>query len=262
MDKVRLDSPISEIHGTTRFLSKLKRLEIHTVKDLLWYFPTRYEDWSEISPIAELKPGDEKTIQGEVISINLVRTPRRRMFIVEALISDDSGSITAVWFNQPYIKQSLPVGKFASFSGKATLYKGKLVLQNPTYEIVASSKGQATSTQHTGRIVPIYRETKGLTSKGIRHFVQLALERVEQIPEFIPEIMLQNLNLLEIAAALRQIHFPDKHKEAAQARESFAFRDLFLLQLKNLEEREALRNEKAHPIKYELEDIKNILNAL
>ena len=133
MDKVRLDSPISEIHGTTRFLSKLKRLEIHTVKDLLWHFPTRYEDWSEISPIAELRPGDEKTIQGEVISINLVRTPRRRMFMVEALISDDSSSITAVWFNQPYIKRSLPQGKLASFSGKATLYKGRLILQSPTY---------------------------------------------------------------------------------------------------------------------------------
>ncbi|MEX2033443.1 MAG: ATP-dependent DNA helicase RecG [Candidatus Colwellbacteria bacterium] len=262
MNKVLLNSPLSEIHGTARFLPKLKRLEMRTVKDLLWRFPTRYEDWSEISSIAELGPGDTKTIQGEVISINLVRTPRRRMFVVEALISDNSGSITAAWFNQPYIKRSLPVGKLASFSGKATLYKGKLVLQSPTYEIVASSKGQVTSTQHTGRIVPIYRETKGLTSKGIRHFVQLALERVEQIPEFIPASVLQSLNLPETMAALRQIHFPEKRKEADQARESFAFRDLFLLQLKNLEEREALRNEKAHPIKYGLEDIKKLLSSL
>ena len=123
-----IDIPIELIPGVQkRFLPKLKRLEIKTVKDLLWHFPTRYEDWSEISPIAELKPGDEKTIQGEVISINLVRTPRRRMYVVEALISDESASITAVWFNQPYIKQSLPVGKLASFSGKAILYKNKLI---------------------------------------------------------------------------------------------------------------------------------------
>src|SRR3989304_8401427 len=130
MDKVRLDSYLSEIRGTARFLPKLKRLEMRTVRDLLWHFPTRYEDWSEISSIAELGPGDTKTIQGEIISINLVRTPRRRMFVVKALISDDSGSIAAVWFNQPYIKQSLPVGKFARFSGKATLYEGNLGLQN------------------------------------------------------------------------------------------------------------------------------------
>src|SRR3989304_1103757 len=130
MDKVLLNSPLSEIHGTVRFLPKLKRLQMHIVKDLLWHFPTRYEDWSEIALIADLRPADEKTIQGKVISINLVRTPRRRMFVVKALISDDSGSITAVWFNQPYIKQSLPVGKFARFSGKATLYEGNLGLQN------------------------------------------------------------------------------------------------------------------------------------
>lgn len=260
MDKVRLDSPISEIHGTTRFLSKLKRLEIHTVKDLLWHFPTRYEDWSEISPIADLRPGDEKTIQGEVISINLVRTPRRRMFMVEALISDDSSSITAVWFNQPYIKQSLPQGKLASFSGKATLYKGKLVLQNPAYELTASDKRQ--ETRHTGRIVPIYRETKGLTSKGIRYFIQPVLEKLEPIKEFIPERVLKNLNLPEINEALHQIHFPDKRTKAAQARKSFAFRDLFLLQLKNLEQREVLRKQKAYPVKHEIEGVKNLLNTL
>jgi len=262
MFKITLSDPLEEIPGVQkRFLPKLKRLEIKTIKDLLWHFPTRYEDWSEISPIAELKPSDEKTVQGEVVSINLVRTPRRRMFVVEALISDDSGSITAVWFNQPYIKQSLPVGKLASFSGRATLYKGKLVLQSPTYELLGT-RHQRPETRHTGRIVPIYRETKGLTSKGIRYFVQLALERIEQVPEFIPESVLQNLDLPEIMIALQQIHFPDKRKEATQARKSFAFRDLFLLQLKNLEEREALRNEKAYPIKYGLEDIKKILGAL
>ena len=256
MDTIRLNSPISEIHGTARFLPKLKRLEMRTVRDLLWHFPTRYEDWSEISSIAELGPGDTKTVQGEVISVNLVRTPRRRMFVVKALISDDSGSIAAVWFNQQYIKQSLPVGKLASFSGKAVLYKGKLVLQNPAFEIIGANS------KHTGRIVPIYRETKGLTSKGIRHFVQLALERIEQIPEFVPESVLQGLDLPGIMTALRQIHFPDKRKEADQAHKSFAFRDLFLLQLKNLEEREALRNEEAHPIKYDLEDIKKFLSSL
>jgi len=265
MSFLKPETPLAEISTVPkRFLPKFKRLELKTVKDLLWHFPTRYEDWSEISPIAKLKPGDEKTVQGEVISINLVRTPRRRMFVVEALISDDSGSTTAVWFNQPYIKQSLPVGKLASFSGKATLYKGRLILQSPTYEIIRKQEAGSRNegTRHTGRIVPIYRETKGLTSKGIRHFVQLALERVRQIPEFIPESVLQNLDLPEIMTALQQIHFPDKRKEATQARKSFAFRDLFLLQLKNLEEREALRNKKAYPIRYGLEDIKNLLSTL
>lgn len=263
MDKVRLDSPLSEIHGTARFLPKLKRLEIRTVEDLLWHFPTRYEDWSEIAPIAELKPGDEKTVQGEVISINLVRTPRRGMFVVEALISDESASITAVWFNQPYIKRSLPQGKLASFSGKAALYKGKLILQSPTYEVVRhqTSDTRHQKTRHTGRIVPIYRETKGLTSKGIRYFVQPILGRIEAIPEFIPQNILKNLDLPEIMTALHEIHFPNKRKDAARARKSFAFRDLFLLQLKNLEQRQELQRQRAYPIEHGVENIKEILDT-
>lgn len=261
---MRLDTPLEEIPNIQkRFLPKLKRLGLKTVKDLLWHFPTRYEDWSEISPIAELKPGDEKTIQGEVTSINLVKTPRRRMFMVEALISDNSGSVTAVWFNQPYIKHSLPAGKLASFSGKATLYKRRLVLQSPTFELMKhKARGTKQATKHTGRIVPIYRETKGLTSKGIRYFIQPILDGIQPFQEFIPEKILKRLDIPEINRAFRQIHFPDKRREAARARKSFAFRNLFLLQLKNLEEREKLRKQRAHAIKYEIEGIKKLLAAL
>lgn len=266
-----LETPLETIPAIQkRFLPKLKRLGLKTVKDLLWHFPTRYEDWSEISPIADLKPGDEKTIQGEVISITSIRTPRRRMFVVEALISDDGASITAVWFNQPYIKKSLPVGKLASFAGKAALYKGKLILQNPKYEMINKDKrpafAKATTgkpeTRHTGRIVPIYRETKGLTSKGIRYFLQSVLEEVELLPEFIPNKVLATLKLLEVNHALRQIHFPDKRKEATRARKSFAFRELFLLQLKNLEERKKLQRQRAHAVQSKLGDINNLLSTL
>ncbi len=264
MQAVKLNTPLEEVGGIQkRFLPKLKRLELKTVKDLLWHFPTRYEDWSEISSITELKPGDEKTIRGEVVSINLVRTPRRRMFVIQALISDNSGSITAVWFNQPYIKRSLSTGGLVNFSGKATLYKGKLVLQSPAFELIhRSSKGRVVSSRHTGRIVPIYRETKGLTSKGLRYFIQPILEGIRPLQEFVPGEILETLQLPEINKALRQIHFPNQRKDAAQARKSFAFRDLFLLQLKNLEEREALRKQKAYPIKYRIEDIKKLLAGL
>ncbi len=269
MADIRLDASLENLPFIPkRFLPKLKRLEIKTVKDLLWHFPTRYEDWSEISPIADLHPGDEKTIQGEVISISLVRTPRRRMFVVKALISDESASISAVWFNQPYIKQSLPVGKLVSFSGKATLYKNKLVLQSPKFEPIQTRIGADKSaqigadkssftrdTRHTARIIPIYPETKGLTSKGIRYLVQSVLDGIQPLQEFVPGRILGTLQLPEINQALRQIHFPEKRSEAAGARKSFAFRDLFLLQLKNLEQKEALRKQRAYPIQCNIGDI-------
>jgi ATP-dependent DNA helicase RecG len=275
MKKIQLDSPLAAIYGSSRFLPKLKKLEIRTVKDLLCHFPTRYEDWSEISAISVLKPGDLKTIQGEIISVNLARTPRRRMMVLEALISDKSGSIIAVWFNQPYLKKSLSPGKWVSLSGKAVLYKGRLVLQNPTYEIIRrlTQKSAPTDTEkdsqresalgtHTGRIVPIYRETKGLTSKGIRYLIRPLLKNLPELPEYLPEKILNQFNLPKLETALQVIHFPPSLKEARRALKSLAFRDLFLLQLKNLEEKQALRRQKAHPVKYEIETVKKILAQL
>src|SRR3989344_6249475 len=107
----RLNNQLSEIPGVgERFIPKLKHLGIETVKDLLWHFPFRYEDFSQIYPIADLEPGQHATIRGTVQEIEARQSWRKRMTIVEALITDGSGSIRAVWFNQPYIKQILRPG--------------------------------------------------------------------------------------------------------------------------------------------------------
>ncbi|MBI2010813.1 MAG: ATP-dependent DNA helicase RecG [Candidatus Colwellbacteria bacterium] len=257
-----LETPLEDIPRIQRrFLVKLNKLGLKTVKDLLWHFPFRYEDWREISRIAELRPGDEKTIQGEIIEITLKRTPQKRMFITEALISDETGSIQALWFNQPYIRHSLQKGKMVSLAGKATLYKNRLVLQNPAYEILNTRYG-VRGTSHTARIIPIYPETKGLTSKGIRYLIKPILESLEKMPEFLPADMLRELKLPEINIALRQIHLPSSVDEAEQAKKRFSFQDLFLLQLKNAEEKAALQKEQAPLIKYDLEEIKDALKAL
>lgn len=257
-----LETPLEDIPRIQRrFLVKLNKLGLKTVKDLLWHFPHRYEDWREISRIAELRPGDEKTIQGEIIEITLKRTPQKRMFITEALISDETGSIQALWFNQPYIRHSLQKGKMVSLAGKATLYKNRLVLQNPAYEILNTRYG-VRGTSHTARIIPIYPETKGLTSKGIRYLIKPILESLEKMPEFLPADMLRELKLPEINIALRQIHLPSSVDEAEQAKKRFSFQDLFLLQLKNAEEKAALQKEQAPLIKYDLEEIKDALKAL
>ena len=241
-----------------RFLVKLNRLGLKTVKDLLWHFPFRYEDWREISTIAGLRAGDEKTIQGEVGEISLKRTPRKRMFITEALVSDETGSIRVLWFNQPYVRHSLQKGKLVSLAGKAVLYKNELVLQNPNYEILGIKK----EASHTARLVPIYPETKGLTSKGIRYLIKPILESLEKIPEFIPADVLEELKLPEINSALRQIHLPQKGSEANLAKKRFSFQDLLLLQLKNAQEKAALKKERAPLIKYDLEEIKAALATL
>ncbi len=263
MENIPLNTPLLEIPGIgPRFLKLLKQMNISTVKDLLWHFPTRYEDWSEIVKIIDLNLNDLKTIQGTVEKIEVKITWQKRMLITEAVISDSSGSIKAIWFNQPYIKNILKEGVIANFSGKPAMYKNELHLSNPTYEIISTKDYQIENTKHTGRLVPVYPETRGLTSKGIRYLIQPALENIETIPEFIPEEILEENNFLEINDALNKIHFPSKISEAEEARKRFAFEELFLLQINNILEKIALTKESAPVIEFDAEKIKDLLAKL
>ncbi len=259
MSKIPLDTPLGELHGVgPRFVSKLKKLGVTTVRDLLWHFPSRYEDWSSVAKIAELKPGDLKTVRGRVEKIEVKKAWRRRMLIVEADIADDSGSIKAIWFNQPYVKNILKPETVANFAGKTAIRNGKLYLSNPTYELA----GPLEETKHTGRLVPIYPETKGLTSKGLRFLTLPILENAEPADEFLPEKTLKANRLPEINRALKSIHFPTKLSEAENARRRFAFEDLFLLQLNNINLRSTLLKQTAPQIKVANDRIKKLISGL
>ena len=257
---VNLSTSLTEIKGIgPGFLMKFKRLGILTVKNLLWHFPSRYEDWSEVANIEELIAGDSKTIHGIVQSIEVKRLWQRKMVIVEALIADDSGSIKAVWFNQPYIKNILKEGVAASFAGKVSERKRELYLSNPTYELINKNFEGGT---HTGRLVPIYPETRGLTSKGIRMMTQKVLDSLDKVPEFMPESILIKNELPEINQALWEMHFPDTRESAERAGDRFAFEELFLLQLNNLYQKIALAKEKAPVVESETKEIETILKSL
>jgi len=257
-----LTTPLSEIRGIgPKFLARLKNLKIETVGDLIWHFPFRYEDFSQIYKISELKSDQQVTIQGVISDVFLRRTWQKRMFLVEALISDETGSIRAVWFNQPYLKNILRKGKLANFAGKVAVSKNKIYLSNPIYELL-NSEDDIEQTKHTGRLVPIYPETKGLTSKGIRYLIQPILQNLEKIPEFLPAAILQKNNLLEINSAIQQIHFPGALKEAQTAKKRFAFEDLFLLQVSNIQQRFKLNQEKAVSLETDIEWLKEMFKQL
>ncbi len=256
---IQLDAPLSEVHGIgLRFLSKLKNLGIQNVRDLLWHFPTRYEDFSQIYAIRDLEPGQEATVQGVVKEIGGRHTWRKHLYIVEALISDETGSIRAVWFNQPYIKNILQPGRVANLSGKVVASNEEIYLSNPVYELVSDYK----ETRHTGRIVPVYPETRGLTSKGLRYLIKPVLDELEKLRDFIPHDILKNKNLPEINRALQVVHFPDNLEEAVEAKRRFAFEDLLLLELTVLGEKLRIAKEKAIPLKFKTEEIKEIISVL
>ncbi|MEE8131777.1 MAG: ATP-dependent DNA helicase RecG [Candidatus Paceibacterota bacterium] len=264
---IALQTPIEEIKGIKgigqRFLPKLKKLNIETVKDLLWHFPFRYEDFSKISKIVDVKINEPVVVQAFVKEIKLQRTWKKRMFIVDALIGDNTGNIGAVWFNQPFILRVLKKGTLANFAGKTVVSKNKLYLSSPVYEIIGRSILENESdTKHTGRLVPVYPETRGLTSKAIRFLIKPVLDNLEKLPEILPKEILEENRFLEINQAIRYIHFPENLQQAQAAKKRFAFEDLFLLQLNNLKQRLQLAREKSFSFKINLDYLKKLINHL
>jgi ATP-dependent DNA helicase RecG len=221
--------------------ASLEKLEIKTVRDLLWHFPARYEDYSKITKIADLKPGDSVTIRGEVRKITARKAWKSWMQIVEVLVTDETGGITLVWFNQPFIGKVLHEGVQANFAGKVFSNKTGIHLSNPSYEILHGTS----VTTHTAGLIPVYPETRGLTSKGLRYLIKEFLDILPKLEDFLPDQVLTEHQLPSLDYALRHIHFPKNQEQIARARTRFAFEYVFLLQLNNLRSRAQLAKEHA-----------------
>ncbi len=259
------DTELLKIQGVgPKFTTRLAKLKIKTVKDLLWHFPFRYEDFSKIVPIGQLEIDQPATIQGVVQRINLRRTWKKRITIVEAVIADETGGVKAVWFNQPYIAQILRSGTRANFAGKLIRSPREVYLSSPSYEITSSRSlsGSTFGPKHTAGLIPIYPETRGLTSKGLRFLIKPIIKSLDKIDDFMPLEVLRENKLPEINLALRKIHFPLKMAEAELAKKRFAFEDLFLLQLNNLKIKSRLAKETAAAIKVNKNKLLAILNGL
>lgn len=181
---ILLSTPLTEIKGIGPSLAqKFSKLGLENVKDVLYYFPFRYQDFSQIVHIDELEEGQIATIFGIIDTTKLYKTWKRKMWILECTIKDNTGSIKAIWFNQQFLASTLKEGLSVNLSGKVSAQGKKLILQNPEYEIISSLHYNV---KHTGKLVPIYPETKGITSRGIRFLVDKILPLIQDIPEFLP----------------------------------------------------------------------------
>ncbi len=242
---ITLATELSRIRGLTpTFLAKLGKLGIRTVKDLVFHFPSRYEDFSKIIPIAQLTPNEPATVRGTVRTVDVRRTWRRKMTVTEAVVTDATGGVKAVWFNQPYVGKILRPGAEVNLAGKVAAGNGASYLSNPSYELVRSGAPM----RHTGGLIPIYPETKGLTSRGLRYLVKPILQVLPSTVDFIPAEVLKANGMPTIDRAIRDIHFPGTIGEAGRARDRFAFENLFLLQILNLKLRSELARESAEEL--------------
>lgn len=215
-------------------IRKLKSLGINTYFDLLNYFPYRYENYSVISKIDKLQPEETITVGGKIIEAKNQYT-RSGLKIQKVIITDETGKIEVNWFNQPYLIRLFKIGETISVAGLVKQFGSKLIIEPKEYEIGEKQI-------HTGRLIPIYSEKKGLSSRTIREKIFYVLnillpsfERPHKVgtEEFLPLEIISYNNLLNEFDAFKNIHFPDNLDFANKARERLAFDELFNLQLAN-----------------------------
>ncbi|MEW6683545.1 MAG: ATP-dependent DNA helicase RecG [Nitrospirota bacterium] len=216
----------------------LRTLGIERVEDLLWQLPWRYEDRAATTPLAALRVGQDVTVCGEVNAVDEMVTARRRLRILRAILSDGSGTVTLKWFNQPYLRRRLAPGQQLMCSGRVKGTGGLLFpeIDNPQFEVMGVGDS---SSLHTGRVVPVYHETRGLTSRVLRVLVDRVLTTARGLNEdCLPASIRDRHGLIPKQQALRTVHFPPPDADLAQytagigpAHRRLAFEELLLLQL-------------------------------
>jgi ATP-dependent DNA helicase RecG len=221
-----LDSPITVIKGiSTSADKKFAKLNVRTVRDLLYFFPRRYVDYSRRKPISELIEGEEQTIIGTIWQARVATLGYRRG--TEAIVGDETGNIRAVWFNQPYLAKSFRTNARIVISGTVSIFKGHKVFESPEWELL-----QDKELIHTGRLVPVYPLTQGLYPRQVRKWTKETVDGYTwQLSDFLPSEIKTRCQLLDLPTAIAQIHYPDDQTMAGRARGRLSFDELFLLQL-------------------------------
>lgn len=215
-----LQASITSIKGVgPETTKKFEKLGVFTVYDLLTFWPRRYDDYSEVLPILKIEPG-AVTVKGTVESIKTKRV-RRGMHITEAVIRDESSAVRVVWFNQPYREKYFKPGAEYYFSGLYDYSFNRYVLQSPSVEEVKDFN------KNTARIVPIYAQTKGLDSKEIRRALAEVTALFKQLPETLPEEIIESNDLINYSEAAQQLHWPESQKALETAKLRIGLEEVF-----------------------------------
>jgi ATP-dependent DNA helicase RecG len=238
-----LSSPVTRLPGVgPHYAEKLARLGVHTVHDLLFLLPTRYEDYSHLRTIDKLRWGEEVTVIGTVwdIKSRIIGENRR---LLTALVGDGTGEIEMSWFS-PYVERQLRTGHAYAFSGKIDTYRSHFLMRNPEFEPLDRQQ------IHTGRLVPVYPLTEGITVHWLRSVMSKAVEAWSaDVPDFLPEAIRRNHDLMPLADTLAQIHFPDNMDLVHAAHRRLSFDEFLLLQLGVLGARQRFQQQPARSLR-------------
>lgn len=255
---MHLHSPITDLPRVGKATaSLLKKLGLDTVHDLLFYLPFRYDDFSQSKQIDDLIVGEATNIQGEIELISNKKSPRRRLNITEALISDESGTIKAIWFNQPFLTKNFRVGDKVSLAGRVTESYGQLSLVSPVIEKIRTNE-----TIHTSGLIPNYHLTSDLTQKQLRFFIKEVLHLSSEIKDWLPTEIKKRLNLIDLPEALKKVHFPKDRTDIISGQKRLAFTKLFLRQIKSQMIKRELSARQAVPLSFLETETKKFVSTL
>ncbi|MFT7507181.1 MAG: ATP-dependent DNA helicase RecG [Acidimicrobiales bacterium] len=224
----------------------LKRLRIETVEELLYHLPARYEDISEVQSVGGLVKDQEAIVYGQLSGLKSRKAWKSKRPIAEGFIEDGSAKIKVMWFNQPYLAKMYADGMYVKMVGKVTGSEGKLYIANPEVEKLDSlpidrhdSIFKGTDAEINDTLYPVYRESKGVTSKWFYHTALKCFEKkvLETLTDPIPKDILDRYHLPELATALVWVHSPKKAEHAQSARKRFAFEEVFYIQVQKALER-------------------------
>jgi len=268
---MRLNSPLSEIiRILPRHQKALNKLGLKTVEDLLYHFPFKYGDISQTKNISDLVKGETVVVFGNISRLKTSKAFRKKIPMSDGVVTDETGHIKCVWFNQPYIAKMVHEGQYVRVEGKVSERKEVLYLSNPKIEHSVADVSMSYGNQslfvsnpnnELHHLYPVYPESNGLTSNWIYHALQKIMSRLtlDTLVDPIPEKILKKYNLPSIKTALIWIHTPKKEADAQSARKRFAFEKIFFIQLQKQKEKKLWKQQSAFNIKINKKDIEQFV---
>ncbi|MBN1376196.1 MAG: ATP-dependent DNA helicase RecG [Dehalococcoidia bacterium] len=253
-----LDDDIAVVKGIGDNIAKrIAKLGVYRVRDLLYFFPRRFIDFSKRATVSTLETGKYQTIFANVWEAQ--ETNFGRMKGSEAVLGDETGNIRAVWFNQPWVARQLTTNSRIAVSGRVTEFNYRKVFENPEWELIEDKE-----LLHTGRLVPVYQLTQGLFPRQVRAVVKNALDTyLKRLDEFLLPAVIQRCGLIGLQNAIMQAHYPADYGAQAMARKRLAFDELLLLQLGVLDKkREWQMDQPGHKFNTESQYLDDFIRSL
>ncbi len=240
----KLNTEIKEIHNIANKLNKdFNKIGIKTIEDLLWFFPKRYDDLSNVEKIENLEDNKLTTIKVNIDKIKIYKSYRKKLLITQIGASDDTGKIEIMYFRQKFVGQILKEGDEVYLSGKPQIKGSKWQLMSPTYEKVKEE------TLHSARLVPVYPLSGKITQKQLRFLINLILKNIENIDDPLPVDILNKEGFPWLQDSLKEIHFPSDNDKLEQAIERLKFQELFYIQCKYQLAKQDYQKQKTFKIK-------------